>query len=257
MVDYLKSKHILEERINIDGIPAILFRPKEEEGLLPTIIFYHGWSSNKEKQRLRGFILASLGYQVAIPDAIYHGEREPLSSYNVKNASKYFWQVIFNNMEEASAIIDKLVSEYDADANRIGVIGHSMGGFTAAGIFTHNPRIKALVVLNGSCYWENSNEFFERNLHIGEGQKDEVVRERVSQLDPMNNIDLIVNRPILMLHGDKDTSVPIESQKLFYDKVQPMYEDKDRIKLVSYPNLNHFVTTNMMEETIGWFSRYL
>jgi len=122
MVDYLKSKHILEERINIDGIPAILFRPKEEEGLLPTIIFYHGWSSNKEKQRLRGFILASLGYQVAIPDAIYHGEREPLSSYNVKNASKYFWQVIFNNMEEASTIIDKLVSEYDADANRIGLL---------------------------------------------------------------------------------------------------------------------------------------
>ena len=44
-----------------------------------------------------------------------------------------FCKVISNNMEEASTIIDKLVSEYDADANRIGVIGHSMGRFYSSG----------------------------------------------------------------------------------------------------------------------------
>jgi len=257
MVDYLKSKYILEERINIEGIPAILFRPREREGLLPTIIFYHGWSSSKENQRLRGFILASLGYQVVIPDAIYHGERNPLPSYNAENASKYFWKVIFNNMDEASIIMDKLVSNYNADANRIGVIGHSMGGFTAAGIFTHNPRIKALVVLNGSCYWENSNEFFRKNPRINEDQKDISIAEKISHLDPMKNIELLVNRPILILHGENDTSVSIESQKLFYDRVQPMYEEKDKIKFIAYPKLNHFVTTNMMEETIRWFYNYL
>lgn len=257
MTDYLKAKHILEEKININGIPAILFRPREKEGSFPTIIFYHGWSSNKEKQRMRGFILASVGYQVVIPDAIYHGERNPLPNYKPKNAGKYFWEVIFNNMEEASTIIDELVSKYDAAPNRIGVTGHSMGGFTAAGIFTHNPNIKALVVLNGSFYWENSNEYFAKALHIKEDEEIKKLIEKVSQLDPMNNIDLLIDRPILILHGEKDSSVPIESQSLFYNKVEAKYKHKDRIKFIAYPNLNHFVTTNMMEETIAWFWKNL
>lgn len=257
MTDHLQSRYIQEERINIDSIPAILFRPKEGEGPLPTIIFYHGWSSRKENQRLRAFMLASIGYQVLIPDALYHGEREPLANYGIENAGKYFWHVIFNNLEESTAIIDGLVSKYEADINRIGVIGHSMGGFTAAGIFTHKPGIKALVVLNGSCYWENSNEFFARGFNIKESEKVKKLVEKISKLDPMNNIPLLVDRPILLLHGEKDSSVSIESQRLFYDKIEPMYKDKDRIRFVTYPNLDHFVTTNMMEEAIIWFYRHL
>ncbi len=77
-------------------------------------------------------------------------------------------------------------------------------------------------------------------------------------MDPMNNLELIVNRPILLLHGgDSDTVVSIESQIKFYDKIKPMYEDKKKIKFIQYPNLNHFVTTNMMEESIAWFYKYL
>ncbi len=257
MVDHLNSKHIIEKRINIGGIPAILFRPKEKEGLFPSIVLYHGWSSRKEFQRLRGFMLASVGYQVIIPDAIYHGERNPLPSYDAENAGKLFWKVIFNNMEESYTLIDGLVSEYDADVNRIGVIGHSMGGFTAAGIFTHNPYIKSLVVLNGSCYWEHSNKLFQKNLKIEVNEEVDQLAEKVSKLDPMNNLNLLVDRPILLLHGEMDAVVPIESQRIFYHKIKDMYNNKDRIRFVGYPNLNHFVTTNMMEEAIAWFYLHL
>lgn len=76
MRNYLKSDFILEERINIGEIPAILFRPRDKQENIPTIIFYHGWSSSKESQRIRGFILASVGFQVILPDAIYHGDRK-------------------------------------------------------------------------------------------------------------------------------------------------------------------------------------
>lgn len=60
-----------------------------------------------------------------------------------------------------------------------------------------------------------------------------------------------------MLHGDADDQVPIKCQKEFYRKIEPVYEDKDRIKLIEYPNLNHFVTTNMMEEGLAWLDRYM
>jgi len=255
MDNYLKSDCVVEERINIGETPAILFRPMSKKGPMPTIIFYHGWSSKKEFQRMRGFILSSVGYQVIIPDAIYHGERMPLSDYGNKKAIRLFWKVVLNNMEEYPRIIEEAISKYDGDPRRIGVTGHSMGGITAAGIFTHNPELKALVVLNGSLAWENFNEDFEKYVEMDEEMRE--IKNRVRVLDPVSNLELLKGRPILILHGESDTSVPVRSQRLFYEKARPIYEDKDRIKFIEYPNLNHFVTTNMMEEVIIWFHKYL
>ncbi|NLA13233.1 MAG: prolyl oligopeptidase family serine peptidase [Tissierellia bacterium] len=251
MADFIKSNYIMEEKVKLKEIPAIIFRPRDAKEPIPTVVFYHGWSSNKETQRMRGFILASVGYQVVIPDAIYHGERIPLADYSREAAIEYFWDVVFKNVEEYSIIKNELVSKHAADSNRIAIMGNSMGGFTAGGIFTHNKDIRALIVLNGCCWWEN----FNRNADVTE--KFERVEERVKELDPMNHLELLTDRPILLLHGDSDTSVPIESQNIFYNKLSYMYKNKERIRLIEYHNLNHFVTTNMMEESINWLGRYL
>ena len=150
-----------------------------------------------------------------------------------------------------------MISKYDADPTRIGVIGNSMGGFTAAGIFTHNPSLKALVVFNGSCSWEIFNKRHKEHFKLTDGEELERFEERVKKLDPINNLNLLKDRPILLLHGDSDSLVPVESQRIFYSKIKPLYEDKDNIKFIEYHNLNHFVTTNMMEESINWLGKYL
>lgn len=253
MNDYLKSNCILEEKVKIQSIPSIVFKPKEAKEPISTIIFYHGWSSNKELQRLRGFILASVGYQVVIPDAVYHGERNPLTDYGDEAAIEYFWDVIFNNIEEYSKIVQELVLNYNADYKRIAVMGNSMGGFTASGIFTHNEDIKTLIVFNGCCVWEN----FNKNIEVPKSEKLESIEKRVNAMDPMNNLHLLKDRPILLLHGDSDIVVPIDSQRIFYNKLNPLYNCKEKIKFIEYPRLNHFVTTNMMEESINWLGRYL
>ena len=251
MDDFIRSNYIFEEKVMIQEIPAIVFRPKDAIEPLPTVVFYHGWSSNKETQRMRGFILASVGYQVVIPDAIYHGERNPLTDYGREASIEYFWDTVFKSIEEYSIIQRELMLKYAADPKRIAVMGNSMGGITSGGIFTHNKDIKALIVLNGCCWWENFNKNIEVTKEL------ESVVERGKELDPMNHLKLLKDRPILLLHGDSDTSVPIESQRFFYNKLNPMSSNKERIKLIEYPKLNHFVTTNMMEESINWLGRYL
>mgnify|MGYP000892875781 FL=1 len=257
MDNYLKSNNIVEKKIHIGEIPAILFTPKGNEGLLPTIILYHGWGSNKESQRIRGFILSAVGYQVIIPDAIYHGERNPIDHETIEKPGKFFWETILKNLDEVGNIINELILRYHTDQDRIGVIGNSMGGFTAAGVFTHNPKIKASVVFNGSYGWENSNRIFKESFGIKMTEDLKEMEGRINKLDPMNNLELLKNRPILMLHGDDDSVVSIESQRIFYQRIEPLYQNKQKIKFIEYPNLNHFVTTNMMEESISWFYRYL
>ena len=253
----MEFNNMLEKRIMIYNIPAIVLTPKNDSKLHPTVIFYHGWGSSIEKQRFRGFILCSLGYQVIIPCSIYHGERSPIDHSNPENAGKYFWNVIIKNIEESNLIIDYSINYQDADPNRIGVTGNSMGGFTAAGVFTSNQDIKALVVFNGSCNWEHSNKLFMEALNITNLNPPKELQVNIDRYDPIKNLDTIKNRPILSLHGDNDSLVSIEAQRLFYENVFPLYKDSSRIEFIEYPKLNHFITTNMMEEAAMWFNKYL
>jgi dienelactone hydrolase len=252
MIDYIKSSFIIEERVNINGIPAIIFRPKGVKEP-PNLIFYHGWGSNKDTQRIRGFILAAAGYQVLIPDAVYHGERNPLKDYGKASATEYFWEVIFTNMEEYTRLENELILKYNADPDRIAIMGNSMGGFSAAGIFTSNKNIKTLIVFNGSCSWDTFNKIYDGDMT----EKIERLLKRAGEKDPFKHLSMLKDRPILMLHGDSDSLVPVDGQRDFYNKICPLYRDKEKIKLVEYPLLNHFVTTNMMEESINWLGRYL
>ncbi len=253
----MKFNNIIERNTFIKDIPVILLTPKDGLKKHPTVLFYHGWSSDAEKQRFRGYILCSLGYQVIIPCSIYHGTRNPIDYLNTPNAINYFWNVILKNIEEFDIILDEAIKNFEADPDRIGIIGNSMGGFTSAGIFSKNKNIKAVVVLNGSCSWNYYNKiFFERyknqDWHIGVQEQ-----EKIDALDPLNNIGSIKDRPMLLLHGDSDTIVFVETQKEFYKKALPLYSDKEKLNFIEYHNLNHFVTTNMMEEAASWFDKYL
>lgn len=253
----MEFENINEKKINIGEIPTLVFTPKNDSKLYPTIVFYHGWGSSIEKQRFRGYILSSLGYQVIIPCAIYHGERNPLDHTKAENAGKHFWEIILNNIDEFKSIQDYAINILNTDANRIGVAGNSMGGFTSAGIFTTYQDVKALVVFNGSCNFEYSNQIFMEALNISIKDADQNLRARIDKCDPIKNIDAIVNRPILLLHGDSDTLVDVNAQREFFKKLAPIYNSSDDLRFIEYPKLNHFVTTNMMEEAAVWFNKYL
>lgn len=250
MTDYLKSSNIIEEKIYIKDIPAILFRPKGLDKPLKTIIFYHGWTSSKEGQRLRGLIYATVGYQVLIPDAIYHGERGAID-YNTADGT-YFWKTILNNLDESKVLIEELLEKYNADSENISVIGHSMGGFTAAGIFTHNTGIKSAVVFNGACAWGYANEILKAQIGIEITDELKELENRINEIDPLNNLELLKDRKIFMLHGNKDGVVSIESQRYFLTEAKPVYSNQSLVKLIEYHNVNHHITTGMMEDSIAW-----
>lgn len=253
----MEFHNLIEKNIVINHIPTLVLTPKNDSKSHPTIILYHGWGSSVEKQRFRGFILSSLGFQVIIPCAIYHGDRSPIDHSKAENAGRYFWRVIFQNIEESNDIVEYAINELKADRDRIGVCGNSMGGFTAAGVFTSNPSLKALVVFNGSCNWDTSNELFIKALEISDIQTPADIERKLDLYNPMRNLEHIINRPILILHGDGDTLVGVEAQREFYKDVAPKYHGSSRLRFIEYPKLNHFVTTNMMEEAGIWFDNYL
>lgn len=289
-MDGFSFLNIKEEKTYIKDIPVIVMEPKNIKRDIGTIVLYHGWSSSKETQRIRGLILSAVGYRVVIPDSINHGERNPLTDYGVDKAD-VLWITALNSIDEWPILIEGLVHKYNINKDKIGLIGNSMGGIIASGIYTYNSNIKALVVLNGTMAWENTNKIVKdivkdvmedlRRGEVEEGYKDVIedamenvdnisIRDklakidnleeseaRAKEMDPMGQINLLKDRPILLLHGDADDVVSIDSQRLFYKTIAPAYNDKDKIKLVEYPGLNHIVSTNMMEEAILFFNKYM
>ncbi|MGM0395662.1 MAG: alpha/beta hydrolase family protein [Bacillota bacterium] len=252
----MKFINVMQENISIGEIPAVILKPVEEMDRYPTVVFYHGWSSRKEYQEFRGAVLASLGYQVIIPDAIHHGERGTLD-YNAEGNSGFFWEVVLSNLKEWKQIRDYAVEELKADPERIAVTGHSMGGFTAAGIFAENQDIKTGVILNGSFNWLESNEEFKRRLNVHKTNEYKKLRQEIEEKNPAGKMDALIDREILILHGEADSMVEIRPQREFYEKLMSLYNRQENLRMISYPKLDHFMTINMLEEMGRWFGERL
>ena len=254
---HIRSDFINEEELLIEGIPTLLIEPKDGHRPMGTVIIYHGWSSCKAYQRIRAYVLAGFGYRVLVPDSIYHGERDPLDNYSIENAGKYIWKVILQTIEEAPALINYTFNELREKENMLAVLGNSMGGFAASAIFAHNPEIRSGVICSSSCHWGRSNELFLKNAEYYQLDNFVLDKDKIEKLDPINNLELFDNRPLLMLNGEADTVVSIEGQESFYEKAKLYYADPSHLKFIKYPNLDHFVTTNMMEEIIIWLGTHM
>lgn len=246
------------KKVELAGIPCLYVKLNFTFEKVPTVIYYHGWSSNKENNLFLGEILAFHGYGVILPDAIHHGKRGALDNYYVEALRKYFWEVIFNSVNEYKSLANAAVEKLGIEVDNIAVMGSSMGGFIASGVFASNKEIKCLINMNGASAWEKAENVFKEMDKEKQGAATELQLEQIRQLDPMANKEALYPRPMLLLHGDSDTSISIDVQRYFYNEMKELYKDQsDRIKFIETPKLNHYKTVGMMEESIAWFDKYL
>lgn len=251
----MKSPFVNVERVDVGGIPTLKFSPIGIENP-PSAVYYHGWNSSKDIQRFRLSVFAAWGIQVFAPDAIHHGERGAKDFSSPDSIMQYFWETVIQNVQESTAFIGNLISQYQVDPDRIGVMGHSMGGFTAAGVFSANPRLKAMVSFNGSCAWLKMEELLRHNNSLE--PMSESHRRHLAQYDLLSNKETLKQRPVLMLNGGNDSIVPLDSQRWFYQQVEHLYQDKPQhLQLQEFPGVGHFIEVSMLEQAVAWFQEYL
>ena len=249
-----ENPFVEKKRVVIDEIPCLIYRPKRKIGLYPTVINYHGWSSNKEFQHFKATILASFGYQVIVPDALYHGERGSLNYTEEGKLENYLHKVLLQSIEESDVLLDYAIKKLGAEEQNISVIGHSMGGFTSAGVFLKHPSLKTMVVINGSCAWAKMLNSVDQKQRSKEELSSEL--QKLEAMDPYDNLEKFYKRPFLLLHGKEDDTVPIESQRIFFEKAKSYYgKDQKDIRFYEIPNIPHVVTMHMFEQVISWLGR--
>ena len=169
-----------------DRLSAILLRPKKTDGQpLPAMLALHPTGAQGKlivlgegprENRQYGLELAERGYVVICPDYPSFGD---IADYDFE-ADDYLsgsMKGIFNHMR----CVDLLQSLPEVDGDRIGVIGHSLGGHNAMFVGVFDSRLKVIV---SSCGWTPFHDYYNGKIKGWTSSRYMPLLESKYKLDP-------------------------------------------------------------------------
>lgn len=293
--NYPGSKIVIEEKLdpgsNYDRfltsyrseglkIYALLTIPQEDPSTssqndnkgLPVIVFNHGYIPPKDYRTTERYIayvdgFARNGYIVFRPDYRGHGDSEG-DATGAYGSNAYTIDVL-----NAVASVKRLGG---VDVNRIGMWGHSMGGFITLRSMVVSTDIKAGVIWAGvvGSYpdminnWRRNRDPYYVPPTLPQGAKR--WRDRLVELfgEPLNDspfwqsisANFFLNEisgPLSLHHGTADESVPAVFSQTLY---QQMKTAGKTVELYTYDGDDHNISANFsvaMQRSIEFFDKYL
>jgi hypothetical protein len=231
-----------------DRVPAWLLIPKGDAGRRPAVLCLHQTVAiGKDepiglggKPNLRyAQELADRGYVALAPDYPNFGEHR-VDPYELGYASASM-KAIWDNMRG----VDLLVARPDVDADRIGVIGHSLGGHNSIFTAVFDNRLKAVV---SSCGFNSFPFYYRGDLH---GWSHRGYMPRIASVYHADPTQMPVDFPELIAalaprgfftnSPTRDANFDVEGVRICVDRAQSVYSllgVPDRIKAV-YPDAEH------------------
>ena len=229
-------------------IPAIVTLPAGE-GPFPAVVFNHGHGGSKDENTGFGGIaeaLAEAGIASIRMDFPGCGDStEPFTENTLSNM-----------IADSNAAKDYLVANYPVDADKLGILGYSMGGRLASMIIGEEDcPYQAAVLLAGAVgdgeelangmAKDGSAADYKEAIEIAEKEgKYTTTNQYGTVLDfsadwfkdavaskPLENAANFT-KPVLVIYGDKDTVVPAEVNKLSVEA----YSDVEEIVV---PDADH------------------
>ena len=209
----------------------------------PTLLYCQGGPQSPLTQsysfRWNFQLMAANGYIVVAPNR--RGMPGHGVEWNEQISKDWGGQV----MQDYLSAIDEIAKEKYVDADRLGCVGASYGGYSAfylAGI--HNNRFKTFIshdgVFNTQSMFGTTEEVFFNNWDFGGAywEKDNAIAQKAyNEFNPINNVDKW-NTPILIIQGGKDFRVSEgQSQEAF----QAAQLRGIKSRFLYFPEENHWV----------------
>ena len=239
----------------------------------PVIIFNHGYippAQYKTTERYVAYVdgFAKSGYIVFRSDYRGHDKSEGMAT-GAYGSPDYTVDVL--------NAVASLKQYKDADPNRIGMWGHSMGGYITLRTMVINKDIQAGVIWAGvvGSYpdmmynWRRTSEptptpnlsipattrRWRQNLidQYGTPEQNSQFWNSISANSFLNDL----SGPLQLHHGTSDAEVPIEFSQKLYDQVKLVGKT---VEFYSYKGDNHNISINFstaMQRSVQFFNKYL
>jgi dienelactone hydrolase len=257
------------------------------------VVVLHGTGGTKEDMRPWLLHLAKRGMMGVAIDARYHGERaggaKGAEAYNeaivrawkAKEAQEH--PFYYDTCWDLWRLADYLETRDDVDADRLGILGISMGGietWLAAAVDTRY-RVAVPAIAVQSFRWSLDHDKWQGRANtikaaheaaakdLGEDKVnakvckalwDKVIPGMLDEFDCPSMIRLFAGRPLLILSGDTDPNCPLEGAKLAFAAAEEAYKAKgaeDRLKIVVAKDTGHKVTNEQRKEALDWLEKWL
>ena len=225
----------------------------------PLVVRVHGgpsWActSHWQASEMGDLTAASLvGWFVLCPNPRgSYGQGEAFTQGNVKDFGG-------GDFRDVMAGIDALIQEYPIDRDKIGIRGHSYGGYMVMWAETQTTRFAAAVAGAGLSDWQSYyglNDIDEWMIpFFGASVYDDPAVYQKS--DPIRFVRN-VKTPTLILVGDSDGEVPMEQSIEWYHALTTMNVPA---QLVIYPHEGHefYKAADARDYTLRmlqWFNRW-
>jgi dipeptidyl aminopeptidase/acylaminoacyl peptidase len=202
-------------------------------------------------------VLATRGFAVLLPDTPYFDPHSPIE----------------DDVETIMPAIDAAVTAGFADPNRLGIMGHSHGGYDVYAMLVRSHRFKAAVVRAGpSDLITLASGMMPDGYAIGILSTGVTFEHYFLGADPwsapqryMAESPLFlfqkVTTPVLIVQGRNDSSVPPFAGEQSFAALRYLHKN---VELVEYPNANHVESgwtekyqLDYLERVIHWFDHYL
>lgn len=238
--------------LNLASAPAlVMFRGSpEERARQGTILFYHGFGESKDTYVSLLQRFAEAGFLSAGIDGIGHGERRyldfderfpPQTPHLAGNMQleAAFLAVVRATAQEVPVIVDALIEREWAHEDRIGISGHSFGGFVTYVAVLEDQRIRAAAPVLGSPEWK---------LPWPEC--------------PHRHVEHFFPTALLSQTSGKDTKVLPDFARAFHHRLAPYYaQAPERLCYIEHVNSAHDLTEEDWDQAwknvVRWFEIFL
>jgi esterase/lipase len=279
--DSLRQNNYIRYSINFLAAPservyAYLYKPLITKGESPAVLALHSTGAGGKRiidddtpKKDRGYAkeLAEKGYVVIAPDYPGFGE---LRDYNFEN-DRYMsgtMKGIYNHI----SCVDLLQTLDYVNKDKIGAIGHSLGGHNAIFVAAFDPRIKVTVT---SCGWtlmdyynagEKASKLYGGRLGPWAQDKYMPFIKTKYNLDSQQIpfdfdeiIAAIAPRAFLSVSPVNDLNFSVEGVRQGEANIQKVYEflnASDKMKVL-YPGCEHDFPKDMRQESYNFIDKIL
>lgn len=255
---------------------AYLGIPLERNGRLPGIVALHGTFA-QGKSRAAGLVdnpdkayldhLCRRGYVVIAPEHFVSGHRiPPEGPYDTSRFYKKHpnWTAVGKFTYEHSIAIDVLQSLDEVDGERIGALGHSLGGHGTFFLAAYDERVKAAACNCGAS-------FFRHNPKVEGWSRDHwyiyfkpirpgLLRGELPPIDFHEIIALIAPRAFLDVSGLNDGNPLTQRQRILMNlKIMDVYELEGASENFAFfaHGRGHSVAHESRQLIYGWMDTHL
>jgi uncharacterized protein len=242
---------------NINGIEVIHSAPVgQRQQPLPTIFFYHGYTSSKEVYSYFAYAFAQAGFRIITPDADMHGAR---FNGNETQRLSHFWEILKSNIDELPALKKHYQQAGLIEDDRIGVGGASMGGMTTLGAFARYPWVSVAADFMGSGYFTSLARTLFPPLKAGREVSPAEFERRLAPLadyDLTHQLEAISERPLLIWHGEADDVVPVGESARLVQALRASGCD-NHLTYITEAEIGHKITPTALSAGVTFFTRHL